>query len=66
MYAEAADVENVMVAGRWLKRDGTLTYDAGKLAQRPRRGHGRAPAHDARGQLRLSARAERAAAGDRV
>ena len=33
MYAEAADVKNVMVAGRWLKRDGTLAYDAGKLAQ---------------------------------
>jgi 5-methylthioadenosine/S-adenosylhomocysteine deaminase len=33
MYAEAADVKNVMVAGRWLKRDGALTYDAGKLAK---------------------------------
>ena len=33
MYAEAADVKNVMVAGRWLKRDGALVYDAGKLAK---------------------------------
>ena len=33
MYAEAADVKDVMVAGRWLKRDGTLAYDSGKLAR---------------------------------
>jgi 5-methylthioadenosine/S-adenosylhomocysteine deaminase len=33
MYAEAADVKNVMVAGRWLKRDGKLSYDAAKLAK---------------------------------
>jgi cytosine/adenosine deaminase-related metal-dependent hydrolase len=33
MFAEAGDVKNVMVAGAWLKRDGALVYDAGKLAK---------------------------------
>jgi hypothetical protein len=33
MFAEASDAKNVIVAGRWLKRDGALTYDAGKLAR---------------------------------
>ena len=33
MFAEAADVKNVMVAGSWLKRDGALVYGAGKLAK---------------------------------
>lgn len=32
MYAEAADVKNVMVAGRFLKRDGRLTFPAERLA----------------------------------
>ena len=31
MYAEASDVDNVMVAGRWMKRDGKLVYPAEKL-----------------------------------
>ncbi|MCC7485612.1 MAG: amidohydrolase family protein [Burkholderiales bacterium] len=33
MHAEAADVKNVMVAGRWVKRDGVLAYDSGRLAK---------------------------------
>ena len=33
MFAEAADVKNVMVAGQWLKRDGQLAYDANKLTK---------------------------------
>lgn len=33
MFAEAADVKNVMVAGVWLKRDGALVHDANKLAK---------------------------------
>jgi hypothetical protein len=32
MYAETSDIENVMVAGKFLKRDGKLTFDAGRLA----------------------------------
>ncbi|MFM9968143.1 MAG: amidohydrolase family protein [Burkholderiales bacterium] len=33
MYAESADVEDVMVAGRWAKRAGKLTYGEDKLKQ---------------------------------
>jgi hypothetical protein len=33
MFAEASDVKHVMVAGNWLKRDGALTCDPGKLAK---------------------------------
>src|SRR5207237_1379767 len=33
LYAENADVENVMVAGQFRKRDGQLTFDAGQLAR---------------------------------
>jgi cytosine/adenosine deaminase-related metal-dependent hydrolase len=33
MYAEAADVDNVMVAGRFLKRDGKLVFPADRLAR---------------------------------
>lgn len=32
MYAESADVENVMVAGRWAKKDGRLVFPAERLA----------------------------------
>jgi 5-methylthioadenosine/S-adenosylhomocysteine deaminase len=31
MYAEASDVDNVMVAGQFVKRDGKLTFDAERL-----------------------------------
>jgi 5-methylthioadenosine/S-adenosylhomocysteine deaminase len=31
MYAESADIENVMVAGKFAKRDGRLTFDAARL-----------------------------------
>ncbi|MBB3181991.1 amidohydrolase family protein [Variovorax sp. Sphag1AA] len=31
MYAETSDIENVMVAGRWAKRAGQLTFDAKRL-----------------------------------
>ena len=31
MYAEASDVDNVMVAGRWMKRNGKLTLPADQL-----------------------------------
>jgi 5-methylthioadenosine/S-adenosylhomocysteine deaminase len=31
MYAEAADVDNVMVAGRFVKRNGELTFPANKM-----------------------------------
>lgn len=33
MYAETADIENVMVAGKFVKRDRKLAYDAGRLAK---------------------------------
>ncbi|MPS30146.1 MAG: hypothetical protein E2576_18485 [Alcaligenaceae bacterium] len=33
MYAETSDIENVMVAGRFVKRDGRLAFDAGRLAR---------------------------------
>ena len=33
MYAETADIENVMVAGNFVKRDGKLTFDSGRLAK---------------------------------
>jgi 5-methylthioadenosine/S-adenosylhomocysteine deaminase len=33
MYAETSDIENVMVAGKFVKRDGKLTFDAGRLAK---------------------------------
>ena len=33
MYAETSDIENVMVAGRFVKRDGRLVFDAGRLAR---------------------------------
>lgn len=33
LYAEASDVENVMVAGKFVKRDGKLVYAADKLAK---------------------------------
>lgn len=33
MYAETADIENVMVAGRWLKRGGQLQFPAARLAK---------------------------------
>lgn len=33
MYAESADIEHVMVAGRFLKRDGRLVFPAGRLAK---------------------------------
>jgi 5-methylthioadenosine/S-adenosylhomocysteine deaminase len=33
MYAETSDIDNVMVAGRFVKRNGTLTFDAGRLAR---------------------------------
>lgn len=33
MYAETSDIDHVMVAGRLLKRDGQLTYDAARLAR---------------------------------
>jgi 5-methylthioadenosine/S-adenosylhomocysteine deaminase len=33
LYAENADVENVMVAGQFKKRDGKLTFDAGRLGR---------------------------------
>ena len=33
MYAETSDIENVMVAGRFAKRDGRLCFDAGRLAR---------------------------------
>ena len=33
LYAEAADVEHVMVAGKFVKRDGKLVYSADKLAK---------------------------------
>jgi len=33
MYAETADIENVMIAGRFVKRDGKLVFPAGRLAQ---------------------------------
>lgn len=33
MYAETADIENVMVAGRFLKRDGKLAFPAERLAR---------------------------------
>jgi 5-methylthioadenosine/S-adenosylhomocysteine deaminase len=32
MYAESADVEHVMVAGRFVKRDGKLVFDRARLA----------------------------------
>lgn len=31
MYAEASDVDNVMVAGKWAKRDGKLTFPEERL-----------------------------------
>jgi cytosine/adenosine deaminase-related metal-dependent hydrolase len=31
MYAEASDVDNVMIAGRFVKRDGKLTFPAERL-----------------------------------
>ncbi len=31
MYAETSDIENVMVAGRWAKRAGQLTFDAKRM-----------------------------------
>ena len=31
MYAETSDIENVLVAGRFAKRDGQLVFDAGRL-----------------------------------
>ncbi|OGA25729.1 MAG: hypothetical protein A3I01_00145 [Betaproteobacteria bacterium RIFCSPLOWO2_02_FULL_65_24] len=33
MYAESADVENVMIAGRWVKKDGKLVFAAERLAR---------------------------------
>lgn len=33
MYAETSDIENVMVAGKFVKRAGKLTFDAGRLAR---------------------------------
>jgi cytosine/adenosine deaminase-related metal-dependent hydrolase len=33
MYAETADIENVMVAGKFAKRHGKLTFDEGRLAR---------------------------------
>ena len=33
MYAETADIQNVMVAGRFLKRDGKLVFPAERLAK---------------------------------
>jgi cytosine/adenosine deaminase-related metal-dependent hydrolase len=33
LFAENADIENVMVAGQWRKRGGKLTFDAGRLAR---------------------------------
>jgi 5-methylthioadenosine/S-adenosylhomocysteine deaminase len=33
MYAEASDVDNVMIAGVFVKRDGTLTFPAQRLKQ---------------------------------
>ncbi|MDR7094307.1 hypothetical protein, partial [Hydrogenophaga laconesensis] len=33
MYAETSDIENVIVAGRFAKRDGRLTFDEKKLAK---------------------------------
>jgi len=33
MYAEAADIEHVMIAGRFAKRDGRLTFPAERLAK---------------------------------
>ena len=32
LYAEAADVDSVMIAGRFVKRDGKLVFPADKLA----------------------------------
>ena len=32
LYAEAADVDSVMIAGRFVKRDGKLVFPGGKLA----------------------------------
>ena len=37
MYAETSDIEAVMVAGRFLKRDGRLTFDEARLAALNRR-----------------------------
>jgi cytosine/adenosine deaminase-related metal-dependent hydrolase len=33
MYAEASDVDNVMIAGRFVKRDGRLAFPAERLKQ---------------------------------
>ena len=33
MYAESADIEHVMIAGRFAKRDGRLVFPAGRLAK---------------------------------
>lgn len=33
MYAETSDIEHVMVAGKFLKKDGALTFDAQRLAK---------------------------------
>lgn len=33
MYAETSDIENVMIAGRFAKRDGRLTFPADRLAK---------------------------------
>ena len=33
MYAEAADVDSVMIAGRFVKRDGKLLFPADRLAR---------------------------------
>jgi len=33
MYAESSDIEHVMVAGRFVKKDGALTFDAQRLAK---------------------------------
>jgi cytosine/adenosine deaminase-related metal-dependent hydrolase len=33
MYAESADIEHVLIAGRFAKRDGTLAFPAERLAQ---------------------------------
>jgi hypothetical protein len=33
MYAETSDIEHVMIAGRFAKRDGKLTFPAERLAK---------------------------------
>ena len=33
LYAEAADIDHVMIAGRFAKRDGKLVFPADKLAK---------------------------------